>query len=659
MTGMKKIIRTALFVACTLLTQISFAKDYTLFSPNSNVKVIVSVNNNITWAISRNNENVLQPSPLAMYFTNGIQLGIDPVVLKTETSSANTVITAIVAVKNKLIPDVYNELTMRFKNKYNLVFRVYNDGAAYRFETMLGNELLEVKNETATFNFNDGYKAFWPKEKDPNFQSHYEAVFSDTAVSAINKETYGFLPILFTSTKGTRLLVTEADLYDYPNMFLFGTNSASVTAGFPPVNLEMKQKNDRAEIIVKKAGYIAKTTGNRTYPWRVCLVTDDKGLLESEMVYKLSKPNVLTKTDWIKPGKVAWDWWNFNNIYGVDFKAGINTATYKYYIDFAAEYGLQYIILDEGWSKATTNIMEPAPDVDMPELVRYGKEKNVGVILWALWGVLNKDVTGILNQFDQWGVKGVKVDFLTRADQDMVNIYEKLAMETAKRNMLIDYHGAYKPSGLNRKYPNVIGYEGVKGLEANKWSYLVTPKHDVILPFTRMVAGPIDYTPGAMINGTQEDFMPIFNEPMSQGTRAHQVAMYVVYEAPLQMLSDNPSNYMKEPECTKFISRFPTTWDKTVALESKAGEYVAIARKNNNNWYIGAMTDWDPRELSLKFDFLDGKKYRIEILKDGVNADRHAADYKLETRYVTSAESLKIKMEPGGGWAAILTPVAE
>lgn len=656
---MKKIIATVLLVSATLFMLKAQAKDFILYSPDNSIKVSVSVTGKITWAIDRNNENVLKPSPLAMSFTNGMQLGIDPVVLKTETRSANTVITAIVAVKNKNIPDVYNELTLRFKNKYNVVFRVYNEGAAYRFETKLGNEMLEVKNETATFNFNEGYQAFWPKESDPTFQSHYEALFADTAVSAINAKTHGFLPILFTSKKGTRLLVTEADLYDYPNMFLFGTNSASVTAGFPPVNLELSQRNDRSETIVKKADYIAKTTGNRTYPWRVCIVTDDKGLLESEMVYKLSTPNVLTETAWIKPGKVAWDWWNYNNIYGVDFKAGINTATYKYYIDFAAEYGLEYIMLDEGWSKTTTNIMEPAPEVDIVEIVRYGKEKKVDVILWALWGVLNKDVTGILNQYEKWGIKGVKVDFMKRADQDMVNIYEMFAVETAKRKMLIDYHGSYKPSGLNRKYPNVIGFEGVRGSESNKGSYVVTPKHDVTLPFTRMVAGFIDYTPGAMINGTQDDFRPVFKKPMSQGTRAHQVAMFVVYEAPLQMLADNPSNYRKDPECTKFISRFPTVWDKTVALESKAGEYVAIARKNSNNWYIGAMTDWNPRELTIKLDFLDGKKYKLELLKDGINADRYAADYKLETLYVTAGESLKINMGPGGGWAAILTPVGE
>lgn len=646
-----------LIVIIFFTTTNASAKEYVISSPDKKISVKIVVEKLITWAISFNGENLLTPSPLSMELSNGNILGKNAEIIDATSNFVNKSITAIVPVKNRVIADVYNELLIKFNGNYSLTFRVYNDGAAYRFQISLPDKFIEVKNETASFNFGGNYSVFWPKEMDPNFQSHYEAVFSDTTLNQINDKTYGYLPLLFTSLKGTRILITEADLHDYPNLFFFGTKNTGITAGFPPVNLEMKPKSDRAEEIIKKASYIAKTSGNRSFPWRICIVTNDKGLLETDMVYKLSTPNVLTKTDWIKPGKAAWDWWNYNNIYGVDFKAGLNTKTYKYYIDFAAEYGLQYIVLDEGWSKETTNIMEPATDIDIKELVRYGQKKNVGIVVWALWGVLNKDVEGILDRYAAWGIKGIKVDFMTRADQDMVNFYEKLARETAKRKMLVDFHGAFKPSGLNRMYPNVIGYEGVKGMEANKWSYLVTPNHDVTLPFTRMVAGTMDYTPGAMINATNEDFRPIFNEPMSQGTRAHQVAMFVVYEAPFQMLADNPSNYRKDAECTKFISLIPTTWDKTVGLNAEVGEYVVIARKNGKNWYIGAMTNWKERAINIQLNFLDGKKYHMKILQDGVNANRHAADYKIISKDVKATDSFKIIMSDGGGWSAILTPL--
>lgn len=644
------------FVICLFISTIVFSKEYLLTSPDKKIIINISAGHEINRSVTSNGEVILKASPLSITLIDGRQLGIRPLILNVISKYVNTTITAIVPVRNRIIPDIYNELQLQCEGNYIIKFRAYNDGVAYRFETYL-NDSIQVKNETAGFNLGGNYRVYWPLEKDANFQSHFEAVFADTSVADINDETYGFLPLTFTSIKGTKILVTEADLYNYPNLFLFGTSSSRLTSAFPPVILEKKAASDRTEIITKKANYIAKTSGKRTFPWRVIIISDDKGLLETDMIYKLSSPNVLTKTDWIKPGKVAWDWWNYNNVYGVDFRAGINTSTYKYYIDFAAKYGLQYIILDEGWSKETTNLMAPTEGLDIEELVKYGEDKNVGVILWALWGVLDKNVSSILNQFAKWGIKGVKVDFMTRADQDMVNFYEKIAKATAERNMLIDFHGAYKPSGLNRKYPNIIGYEGVKGLEANKWSYLITPEHDVILPFTRMVSGPMDYTPGAMLNATQEDFRPIFNEPMSQGTRAHQVAMYVVYTAPLQMFSDNPSNYLRDSACTRFMSLIPTVWDRTIGLDSKAGQYVTVARKNGKNWYVGAMTNWSRRSLDIPFTFLDTKKYRMVILQDGINADRHGSDYSIINKEVKAGDVIQIKMSAGGGWSAILTPI--
>jgi alpha-glucosidase len=372
------------------------------------------------------------------------------------------------------------------------------------------------------------------------------------------------------------------------------------------------------------------------------------------MIYKLAKPCQLDDTSWIKPGKVAWDWWNWNNIYGVDFRAGINTETYKYYIDFASKYGIEYVILDEGWYKLG-NLLDVVPEINVEELVTHGKEKNVGIILWVIWKTLDDQLEEALDQFVKWGVKGIKVDFMQRDDQWMVNYYYKIAREAAKRHLLVDFHGAYKPTGLIRTYPNVLTSEGVRGLENSKWSKDdPSPGHNVTIPFIRMLAGPMDYTPGAMLNATKEPFRPVFNRPMSQGTRCHQLAMYVVYESPLQMLCDSPSNYLKEAECMDFFSRVPTVWDDTKVLDAKVGEYVLITRRSGNEWYVGAMTNWTARELEVDFSFLDAGNYTIEIYQDGINADRNAMDYKKVVRTVTKNEKLNIHLAPGGGWVGRL-----
>jgi alpha-glucosidase len=372
------------------------------------------------------------------------------------------------------------------------------------------------------------------------------------------------------------------------------------------------------------------------------------------MVYKLASPGRIEDVSWIKPGKVAWDWWNDNNIYGVDFKSGINTETYKYYIDFASKYGLEYIILDEGWYYLE-NVLKIKEQIDVKELIRYGKEKNVGIILWVTWKALDDKLIEALDAFSQWGAVGIKVDFMQRDDQWMVEYYYRVAREAAKRHLLVDFHGAYKPTGWLRTYPNVLSSEGVKGLENCKWSADIDPEHDVTLPFIRMVAGPMDYTPGAMINANKKNFNFVFSEPMSQGTRCHQLGMYVVFESPLQMLADNPSNYYREPECMKFLSAVPSVWDETRILSAKVSDYVLTARRNGDVWYLGGMTDWDPRILRAKLDFLDAGEYTIEIWKDGVNSERHASDYKYETLPVDKTSEIEVKMAPGGGWAAIIT----
>jgi alpha-glucosidase len=446
--------------------------------------------------------------------------------------------------------------------------------------------------------------------------------------------------------------ITEADLLDYPGMYLTGTRGPGLSALFPAVALKEQKVDDRTVRVTERADYIAQTTGPRSFPWRVLVIAGkDSDLIENETVYKLATPCKLTNISWIRPGKVAWDWWNANNIYGVDFRAGVNTETYKYYIDFASRYGIEYIILDEGWYPLG-NLLANSPGMDVDELFRYAKKKGVGIIPWVTWKTLEDQLQPALERFAKWGAVGIKVDFMQRDDQGMVNYYEKIAQEAAKRHLLVDFHGAYKPTGLRRTYPNVITSEGVKGLEHNKWSTDVTPEHNVTLPFLRMLAGPMDYTPGAMLNAQQKHFAICFDRPMSQGTRCHQLAMYVVYESPVQMLADNPSNYLREAECMEFLAKVPSVWDETRALDAKVADYVLVARRSGKEWYVGAMTDWTGRALTADLSFLGKGSYTAQIYQDGVNADRYAGDYKKVSRTVTAKDKLQIQLAPGGGWAA-------
>jgi alpha-glucosidase len=487
--------------------------------------------------------------------------------------------------------------------------------------------------------------------------SHYERMYLKTTIDSIKSDDFCSLPVLFQKEGGVNLFFSEADLFDYPNLFLRKANdNEQFKAIFPHVVLSIDIKDsDRNERITSEAEYIALTSGNRTFPWRIfALAEKDADLVNNNMIYELSSPLKIAAADWIKPGKVAWDWWNDSNIYGVDFQSGINNETYKYYIDFAAKFGLDYIILDEGWSKTTTDIMNCQPQINVPELVEYGKPKNVGVILWTLWKPLDSNMDSVLNLYEKWGVKGIKVDFMQRADQYMVNFYERVAGEAASRHLLVDFHGAFKPTGMQKAYPNIVNYEGLKGMENTKWSRLITPEHNLTLPFTRMVAGPMDYTPGAMDNAHEKYFSIRWSRPMSMGTRCHQVAMYVVYEAPLQMLADNPSNYYKEEETTAFIAQIPTTWDTTIVLDARIGEWILLARKKADKWFIGGMTVRE-KTFNMDLSFLPKGVYEVEFMQDGINSDKNAEDYKHGKITITAPAKIQVNIHHGGGYAAIIT----
>jgi alpha-glucosidase len=624
---------------------------YDLHSPDHRILIRVRTTDRVRYDVLLRDRPLLQDATLSIDIDHKT-LGLNPKVKTKKERSVDEILVPVVRQKFAKIRENYNELRLEMEGGYAVVFRAYNEGAAYRLETSLPQNQVHVYNEEASFNFTGDDKVYYPQEE--SFFSHNERHYIPMPMKAIIPAAIATLPAVVDVGDGAKVAIAESDVEDYPGLWLRGTNGNGLAAVFPPYPLKEQLERDRDFKVVESADYIAVTSGTRAFPWRVIGIVDrDAALLTNQLVWLLEKPSQVQDTSWIKPGKVAWDWWNFNNVYGVDFKAGVNTETYKYYIDFAAKYGIQYIILDEGWYKLG-NVLEVVPEINMEELTAYGRQKNVGIILWVIWKTLDDQLEPALDLYAKWGVKGIKVDFMQRSDQLLINYYHKVSRETAKRKMLVDFHGDQKPATMTRTWPNLISTEGVRGLEWSKWSAETEPEHNVTLPFTRMFLGPMDYTPGAMLNASKAAFAPIFNRPMSLGTRCHQLAMYVVYESPLQMLSDSPSNYLREPEVMEFLAPVPTEWDETRALDGRIAEYVVVARRNGDDWYVGALTNWTPRELEIDFSFLPAGSFQMEAYQDGVNADRYASDYKLVRGQVNNSTKLKIQLAAGGGWAARL-----
>jgi len=646
-----------LLMASTILSA-QKTKDFETKSQDGNITLHVTAGKKLVWSVQYNGKQVLAPSAIALQLGNGEVLGDNVQISSSKTEKVNASISALNYKKTK-IADVYNQLTLNCKNDFGVKFRVYNDGVAYRFYTKKKGEII-IKNEVANFNFTQDYKALipymWDYRGGKKFNSSFEALYKESNISKFAPDSLAFLPLLVDEgNNNNKVVILEADLEDYPGMYL---NLNETQKGFMgvyapyPLETEPGGYNNFNAIPTKRADYIAKTTGTRNFPWRAIVISQhDKELLNNDMVQKLASPSRLDDTSWIRPGQAAWDWWNDWNITHVDFKAGINTPTYKYYIDFAAVNKINYIILDEGWS-STSDLTKVSPDLNLEEIVNYGKQKHVDVILWATWQTIANQMDQVFPLYSKLGIKGFKIDFFDRDDQQVIASTYAIAKKAAEYHLMVDYHGIYKPTGLQRTYPNVIGFEGVKGLENYKWATEDQPRYTTTIPFIRMMAGPMDYTPGAMRNSIKANYRPVASAPMSQGTRCNQMAMYILFDAPFQMLADNPTIYTKEQECTDFITTVPTTFDETVALDGKVGEFAAIAHKKGNTWYVGAMNNWDAREITLDFSFLPKGNYQAVIFKDGVNADRDATDYKKELIKIASGDKLKIQLAPGGGWVA-------
>ena len=623
------------------------ARSYTVRSPDGATEITLDVGDHVAYSVSWKGAPVLASSPISLTLDARRTIGAQATVRSESRRQVRDSVRPVAPVKRAVVPDRFDELRLRFGD-HDLEFRAYDEGIAYRWVLAVGDSAT-VRAEQATFAVAGQTEAI--VGIDTTFMTHQEPVYRRIRLDTLRDGRHALLPALVTIQGGPRIAITESQLEDYPGMYLVARDGGGVMGTYPRAALEERARNDRDVPVTRRADYLARTSGRRALPWRVVMIADDdRQLLLNQMVYVLAAPSRLADVSWIRPGKVAWDWYNNLNLLGVGFRAGVNNETYRYFIDFASKHGIPYIILDEGWYKLG-DLMTQAPGIDVPALVQYGASKNVGIILWATWSTLDTQMKPALDQFQRWGVKGIKVDFMQRDDQAVVNYYYRIAREAAARRLLVDYHGAHKPAGLDRTWPNVLTFEGVHGLENNKWTDDVTPTHNVTLPFTRMLAGPMDYTPGAMLNAQPKNFRAIFDRPMSIGTRVHQLAMYVVFESPLQMLADSPSEYEREPEAMEWLRAVPVVWDETRALDASVGSHVLMARRRGAEWFVGGMTNDSARSLTLDLSFLGAGRWTMDAWSDGINADRNAMDFRKESRTVSAGDRLTLTLAPGGGWA--------
>lgn len=638
-------ILLSLAITC-FLSAAEAQKKYTISSPDKTVQLNVSVADQVTYRVTLDQKELIGSSVVS--FKTDAEKNDGWRVTKAKQSTHNEVLRPVVMQKTDVIQDTYNQLHLDFGNGLSLEWRAYNNGITWHWLTNHKGSY-KVLDEQATFHLDKSGRSWYPQED--GFYSHNERQYKNYILDSIDAQKLASLPALF-DVKGTKVLLTESSLFNYAGMWLRGGGGGQLQAVFPHYPKEKKISSDRDEKVVLREDFIAKVDGAQSFPWRIVMIArNDKELLSNQLVYQLARP-ATGDYSWVKPGKVQWDWWHYNNIYGVDFKAGINNQTYQYYIDFASKYGIEYVLLDEGWCD-TRDLMKQSPGINVEELANYARSKGVDLILWTSWLVLDKQLDMALDQFAKWGIKGIKVDFMQRDDQDMVNYYEKVCKAAAARKMLVDFHGAYKPTGWIRTYPNTLTSEGVLGNEISKFAGSIDPEHTTTLPFTRMAAGPMDFTPGGMLNVQKSAWAANPAEPMTLGIRCNQMAMYVVYESLLQMLCDIPTHYYREAETMEFLKAVPVEWKNTLPLEGKVGDYVVMAREaKNGDWYIGGMSDWAAREFTIKLDFLPEGNYTMHIWKDGPNAERNAKDFTVEKIEVTKGASVPVQMAKGGGYVA-------
>lgn len=642
-----------------LIGNASFAakkKKYVLSSPDGTLKVEISAGNELAYQVMHGNDTILSHSNIGLVLENGTIVGKTPRITGERRRKIKDNIESPFY-RFKEFVATGNELDLKLKGGFGIIFRAYNEGVAYRFYTTQSSDII-IKEEQAEFNFKEDYTAYLPYTTNDKktMAMAYQNVYDITPLSKAQPKL-AFLPVT-VDCGSVKLTLLESDLEAYPGMFV---QSQQGKYGLKGVFAPYPAKTDfypwrKQEYVTETTDFISRSRGSRSYPWRVLAITEkDTDMPVNNLVYALASPNRIGDTSWIKTGKVAWDWWNDWNLKGVPFKAGINMDTYKYYIDFASQNGLEFIVLDEGWyDPKSGDMLTVIPELDLTELIAYGKSKGVEIVLWTVFNVLDSQLEAACKKYADMGIKGFKVDFLDRDDQTAVEMVYRIAEMTARYKLTLDLHGIYKPTGINRTYPHIINFESVFGMEEVKWTDIKNnmPLYDVTFPYIRMMAGPVDYTPGAMRNATKADWRAMYYTPASMGTRCHQLAAYIVHDSPFTMLCDAPTNYLNEQECVDFIASLPVEVDSTFIASGELGKYIVTVRKKDVNWYIGGMTNWDERDVQLDFSFLpEGMSYTAVLFKDGVNANKQAEDYRKETIRIDKDSRLTLHLASGGGFA--------
>lgn len=639
----------SLFVVSSCL--IAAGKNYTLVSPDERIKLNIQVDNSVCIEIRQSGKIILEQSAINLK-VNDKDLGINPKVVRTDRHSVNGMIIPTIKIKAAEVKENYNQLTLDFKGNYSLIFRAYDEGVAYRFKTNYEGGSL-VNKEELQLNMPASTRGYLMQEK--SFLSMSESPYICAPLKEYEDNSLFSAPFLFQVEGSGFLLVSESDLTDYPGLWLQKTEGR-FHAVFPQKVINTQDGvciNER--FVTERAGYLAETAGKRSYPWRVFVVTEtETELITNQLIYLLGTPALPGDYSWIKPGLATLDWWGRRNIFGTAFPGEVNTETHKYFVDFNHTYGLKYFVLDDGWSHSC-DLKKVNKDLDLDELKVYAEQKGVGLVFWVHAFALKQDIPGYLDFMQSKGAKGIKVDFFERDDQDAVNLFHEIAREALKRQMIVDFHGACKPFGLNRTYPNVLTSEGLIEFEMNGVTDWANPDHHTLLPFIRMVAGPMDYLPGTMNNAQKREFSMVPDRPVGLGSRSHAMALSVIYESPLTMLPDSPSDYLRENECMSFLSKIPVVWDETKVLDAKIGEYVIVARRCGTDWFIGAITNWKARDLSIRLDFLSGSSYTLEYFKDGINTVRRAIDYQKGEKTVSKESILHLSLSTGGGWVGKIT----
>lgn len=625
-------------------------------SPDGNVQLIITGGKKLIISAQYKSTLILESSEIGIEVKDK---SLDWSIRKASIQKKDEKIIPPVAEKRKEIRDYYNELTIQFKSKVTLHVRAYNDGFAYRFASAF-KDSITIEKEIARYAIPNNtlfYGSAVTKREDVDiFHTSFEEPYLIKPIDSISSSLHFFSPVMVAYPNAMKTIISESDLEDYPGMFLKFSESKvleGVNAPYP-IEFRMNMGEFPQEVVTRRADFIARTKGTRTFPWRVFMLSEeDKQLPSNDMVYRLGAPSRVTETEWIKPGQGTDEWIIGINLFNIPFKAGINTETYKYYIDFAKRFGFERIMMDAGWSE-TTDLFKINPNINMDEISSYAKENGISLSMWTLASTLDRQLEPALKQFKKWGVDFIMTDFMDRDDQKMVNFYHRIAKACAEQKIMIMYHGAFKPAGFSRTWPNSITREGVLGSEYNIWSNKAHPDHDLLLPFIRMTSGPMDYEPGILDNATKTTFRPIGEKVMSMGTRMHQAAMFVVYESPIQLFSGNPSQGLMEPKFMELIGSIPTVWDETIVLDGKVGEYILTARKKNDTWYIGGMTNWTGRALEVDFSFLGDGEYEATLAQDGLNADRYPSDYTITNQSVNKTTKLSVTMSKGGGFVAVI-----